>query len=92
MQPFTVDLSQHCVLDPRSGYSTPELASATVTAPSAALADALATATMVLGPQSGLGLIESLPGCEAYLVSKDLEVVKTFSAQWTAAGCWQTSI
>ena len=59
------------------GYSSPELASATVTAPTAALAVALATGTMVLGPQSGAGLIESLPGCEAYLVSKDLEVVKT---------------
>ena len=35
MQPFTPDLSQHHILDPRAGYSAPELASATVVAPSA---------------------------------------------------------
>jgi thiamine biosynthesis lipoprotein len=77
MQSFTADLSQHHILDPRTGYSAPELASATVTAPTATLADGLATATMVLGPKAGLRLVESLPGCKAYLVLKDLEIVKT---------------
>jgi thiamine biosynthesis lipoprotein len=77
MQPFQADYSQHHILDPRSGYSAPELASSTVIAPNAATADALATMTMVLGPRRGRELIEALPDCEAYFVSKDLEVTRT---------------
>lgn len=77
MQSCSTDLRQHHILDPRNGYSAPELASATVVAPCAAMADALATALMVLGPQAGMGLVDSLPDCEAYLVSKELEVVRT---------------
>jgi thiamine biosynthesis lipoprotein len=77
MQPFTDDYSQHHILDPRRGYSSPELASATVAAPTAALADALATLTMVLGPRRGRALIEDLPDCEAYFIAKDLEVTRT---------------
>ena len=36
-----------------------------------------ATLTMVLDPRRGIDLLESLPGCEGYLVSKTLEVTKT---------------
>jgi thiamine biosynthesis lipoprotein len=77
MQPFTPDLIQHHILDPRTGYSAPELASATVIAGDAATADALATLSMVLGPQRGRELLEDLPDCEGYLVAKDLEVTRT---------------
>ncbi len=77
MQPFTEDHSQHHILDPRSGRSAPELASSTVIAPSAALADALATLTMVLGSRKSRELLEELPGCEGYFVSKELSVVRT---------------
>lgn len=77
MQPFTPDYAQHHIVDPRSGYSTPELASSTVSAPNAATADALATLTMVLGPNKGRELLEALPGCEGYFVGKDLEVTRT---------------
>jgi thiamine biosynthesis lipoprotein len=76
-QPYTSDLSQHHILDPRTGYSAPELASATIIAPTAALADALATAAMVLGPRAGLELIGPWPECSAYLVSKDLETFRS---------------
>ena len=48
MQAFTSDLRQHHIIDPRTGYSAPDLASVTVTAPTAMLADGLATAVMVL--------------------------------------------
>jgi thiamine biosynthesis lipoprotein len=61
MQPFSKDLSQHHILNPRTGYSSPGLASASVIAPNAMLA----------------ALIESLTGVEAYLVAKDLETYKT---------------
>ncbi|MEN8161701.1 MAG: FAD:protein FMN transferase, partial [Myxococcota bacterium] len=77
MQPFTADYSQHHILDPRTGTSAPELASATVVAGDAATADALATGVMVLGPVRGRALLEDLPGCEGYLVTKDLGVVRT---------------
>lgn len=76
-QPFSADMRQHHILDPRSGYSAPELASATITAPNAALADALATAVMVLGPKPGCELVNALPGCAAYLVSKNLEISRS---------------
>ena len=77
MQPFTADYAQHHILDPRTGTSAPELASATVVAPDAAMADGLATLVMVLGPRRGRALLEDLPDCEGYLVAKDLEVVRT---------------
>ncbi len=77
MQAFTSDYAHHHIVDPRTGYSTPELASATVVAPDAATADALATLVMVLGPRRGRELLEDLPGCEGYLVTKRLAVVRT---------------
>jgi thiamine biosynthesis lipoprotein len=77
MQPFAPDYSQHHIVDPRTGYSPPELASSTVVAPDAATADALATLVMVLGPRVGVELLEELPGCEGYLVAKTLEVTRT---------------
>jgi thiamine biosynthesis lipoprotein len=77
MQPFTPDYAQHHIVDPRTGRSAPELASSTVLAGDAATADALATLTMVLGPRRGRELLEDLPGCEGYFVTKNLEVTRT---------------
>jgi len=77
MQPFTDDRAQHHILDPRTGRSAPELASATVVAPDAATADGLATLAMVLGPRRARDLLESLDGCEGYLVDKQLGVTRT---------------
>lgn len=76
-QPFSADLRLHHILDPRTGLSSPELASCTVTAPNAALADGLATACMVLGSDEATDLLKSFPGCEGYFVGKDLRVRKT---------------
>lgn len=59
-------------IDPRTGYPvTHNLLSATITAPSAAEADALATACMVMGVEESKKLIESLPGVEGYLITTD---------------------
>lgn len=77
MQPFTPDYAQHHILDPHTGRSAPELASATVAAPDAATADGLATLCMVLGPRRSRELLEDLPDCEGYFVSKALEVTRT---------------
>jgi len=48
----------HHIIDPRAGGTAGELASVTVIAPTAMLADALATAAFVLGPVDGLRLLE----------------------------------
>ena len=49
----------HHLLDPRTGQSAALAASATVVAPNAIMADALATAAFVLGPVEGLQLLEN---------------------------------
>jgi FAD:protein FMN transferase len=74
MQPFTPDFRLHHILDPRTGQSPLELASATITAPTAAQADALATAVMVLGSHRGLELVARIPDVEAYMISKEMRV------------------
>ena len=66
-------------IDPRSGRPVEHgLLSASVVAPTAAEADALATACMVLGPQGARELVEALEGVEAYLIFAD--------GVWTSEG------
>ena len=48
----------HHILDPRTGASPDAVASVTVVAPTAMLADALGTAAFVLGPAEGIRLLE----------------------------------
>lgn len=76
MQAFSDDLMSHHIIDPRSGYSPPELASVSVLAPTVMLADGLATSLMVMG-KTGLNLIEKMPHCEAFAVTKNALVLKT---------------
>jgi len=57
------------IIDPRTGYPAGHtLASVTVLARACMPADALATATYVLGPEDGLALIEAWDGVEALFV------------------------
>ena len=77
MQPFTANMRHHHIIDPRSGISPPELASATVCAPTVAMADGLATAAMVMGPEQALVTLESLPDCEGFFIGKDLQQYRT---------------
>ncbi len=59
-------------IDPRTGYPvTHDLLSATIVAPSATEADALATACMVIGPEQARALIESRPELEGYLITSE---------------------
>ena len=64
------------VLDPRRGCSAAAAASATVIAPTALVADALATAAFVLGPEEGIELCRK-SGVEALIVTPSLEMVET---------------
>lgn len=60
------------LLDPRSGAPCRTLASATVVAPAAMLADALATAAFVLGPDDGLALLRR-HGARGVLFTTELQ-------------------
>jgi len=62
----------HHILDPSTGVSPQAVASVTVVAPSAVLADALATAAFVLGPSAGLALFERL-GVDGLIITPALE-------------------
>lgn len=66
------DGASHHIIDPRTGASTSALASVTVVAPTALVADALATAAFVLGPAHGAELLER-HGVDALLVTPALE-------------------
>lgn len=72
MQSFTVDRHYHHIINPRTGFSSPELASSSILAPTVAKADGLATAAMVMGPEKAIELLDNLPGCDGFLVGKDL--------------------
>ena len=61
----------HHILDPRKGVSPDAVASATVVAPIAMLADALATAAFVLGPNDGIAFLTRL-GVEGLIFTTDL--------------------
>ncbi len=64
----------HHIIDPRTGSPSEGCLSATVIAPQAEFADALATAACVMGSSSALQLIESLDRVEGILVGIDGEV------------------
>lgn len=65
------DATQHHLLDPRTGRSSELVASVTVVAPTAIVADALSTAAFVMGPKRGLRLLER-QGVEGLFVTADL--------------------
>jgi len=83
---FSADGHYNHILDPCSGYSPTELASASVVAPSATLADALSTALFVLGPDGGLALLAQNPGADALLITKDGETIATAGFPLRAEG------
>ncbi len=64
------------ILDPREGDAARAVASATVVAPTAMLADALATAAFVLGPEAGIELLKRM-GVEGLIVTPGLERFET---------------
>ncbi len=56
------------IINPKTGYPTTGITSATVFAPKAELADALATAVFVMGIEAGLDRIDQLPGVECIII------------------------
>jgi thiamine biosynthesis lipoprotein len=64
------------IIDPRTGGSADAVASVTVVAQTAMLADALATAAFVLGPESGIQLLEHM-GVDGLIVTPALDRYET---------------
>lgn len=59
------------IIDPRSGIPCKGIMSVTVFAPSAELADALATSVFVLGIEIGLNRIEQIPKVDCIIIDSD---------------------
>ena len=67
---------QHHLLDPRTGLSPRAVASVTVLADGAMLADALATAAFVLGPNEGIRLLDRI-GVGGLIFTSDMQRYET---------------
>lgn len=59
------------IINPKTGYPATGIISATVFAPKAELADALATSVFVLGKEVGLDLINQLPKIECIIIDEN---------------------
>jgi thiamine biosynthesis lipoprotein len=64
------------ILDPRTSAPAESVASATVIAPNAMLADALSTAAFVLGPVEGIRLLDRM-GVDGVIITPELERYET---------------
>lgn len=62
------------IIDPRTGYPSHGLSSATIFAPRAELADALATSVFVMGIDTGIDFVNQLDGIECILVDEQGKV------------------
>jgi thiamine biosynthesis lipoprotein len=65
------DIRYSHIIDPRTGYPSTGIISASVIAPKAELADALATSIFVMGKEVGLNFINQLEGIECIIISED---------------------
>jgi FAD:protein FMN transferase len=66
----------HHILDPATGSSAQSAASVTVVAPAAMVADALATAAFVMGPETGIPFLERM-GVEGLIFTPELARFET---------------
>lgn len=67
----------HHIMDPLTGTATTQVASATVVAPFTMVADGLATAAFVLGPERGIALLEK-HGVKGMIITPSLDRYDTF--------------
>lgn len=58
------------IINPKTGYPTSGIISATVFAPKAELADALATSIFVMGVDAGIHLVEQIPQVECIIIDE----------------------
>ncbi|MBF0462536.1 MAG: FAD:protein FMN transferase [Magnetococcales bacterium] len=75
----------HHIMDPTTANPAyAGLISVSVQAAESTLADSLATAIFVLGPEKGLALLAHFPGCEALLITEEGKPIRTpgFVGEW----------
>jgi len=65
------------ISDPRTGYPSQSLISATVIAGTAIDADAFATALFVMGENEGMEMIEELEGVECLIITEDKRIIRS---------------
>lgn len=65
------------IADPRTGYPSQNLISATVIASTAIDADAFATAVFILGETDGIDMIENLDGTECLIITPDKRILRS---------------
>ncbi|MDT0540379.1 MULTISPECIES: FAD:protein FMN transferase [Croceitalea] len=65
------------IIDPRTGYPTKGVKSVTVFAKKAELCDALATAVFIMGRDSGIHMINQLPGVDVVVIDENNEINKS---------------
>lgn len=65
------------IIDPRTGYPSSGIISVTVFAPSAELADALATSVFVMGREVGLDRINQMPNIECIIIDDKGNITKS---------------
>lgn len=65
------------IIDPRTGYPSSGIISVTVFAPSAELADALATSVFVMGIEVGLDRINQMPNVECIIIDDKGNITKS---------------
>ncbi|RUA15807.1 MAG: FAD:protein FMN transferase [Flavobacteriia bacterium] len=63
------------IIDPRTGYPSKGVRSATIFTKNAELADALATSIFVMGVETGLDFVNQLKGVECIIVDDDNKVI-----------------
>jgi thiamine biosynthesis lipoprotein len=74
---FSEEARASHIIDPKTGYASDELLSATVVAENATDADALATAVFVLGVVDGMELVERLDGVEGLIITHDRRILRS---------------
>ncbi|OGL46080.1 MAG: hypothetical protein A2161_17365 [Candidatus Schekmanbacteria bacterium RBG_13_48_7] len=76
---FEVDNKRYChIIDPRTGYPVPEIASVTVKSDSAVMTDALATTFFVMGYPEGLKMAESMTNTEIVMIACENHKITAF--------------
>jgi len=65
------------IINPKTGYPATGIISATIFAPSAELADALATSVFVLGIEDGLNLINQIPNIDGIFIDEKGHIYKS---------------
>jgi FAD:protein FMN transferase len=71
------------IIDPRTGLALTGRSSVTIVAPTGTTSDGLATAVSVMGPVSGMRLVESTTGAAAYVTEEAAGGLRTYeSTRW----------